>query len=478
MSPDASVLNESLLATAAGGLLGALLAQLGSLKQFSSPFPSTIWGWLAFIFTISQSIGFASNSYTIWEDSILLFFISTFGLLTAASSLRQPKLADRALGVYHSALFTLLGWIASSSRLCREEQMPYCRSTYYASATSSTSAPWQLLIPFAVAFFLPSFIKSYYTSTRSYEGFAPIWVGIALRAGLFAAAVFWTLDAADDGEWFPSIPKGTLKSVRVVIAQTVFALSLAAGITAFGWATPCVSISTTSPPSSSGKVATVTILGYANVHGTHYLLLVITLLLSALLVQKPMGAGSLSLMTLQILSLLEILDVSSPTSTLKSSPVGPTILALLGSYHFFKTGHQATLSSIQWDAAFIPLHSIRYPYSPLLVVLNAFGSHMLAAVAVPLTVLWKSEPKQHPKQLVAKIARSWAWFVAYYAVEGLATVMWAGWLRRHLMLYRIFSPRFMVGAAVLLTLDVVGLLVVWVGTRTTAKSVGEVFGWA
>jgi GPI ethanolamine phosphate transferase 3 subunit O len=477
MSPDASVLNESLLAAAAGGLLGALLAQLGSLKQFSNPFPSTIWGWLALVFTISQSIGFASNSYTIWEDSILLFFISTFGLLKAVSSLRQAKLADRTLGVYHSVLFVLFGWIASFSRLCREEQMPYCRSTYYASATSSTSAPWQLLIPFAAAFFLPSFIKSYYTSTRSYEGFAPAWIGVALRAGLFAAAVFWTLDAADDGEWFPSIPKGALKSIRVFIAQTIFALSLAAGITAFGWATPCISISTTSPPSSSGKAATVTILGYANAFGSHYLLLVIALVLSALLVQKPMGSGSLSLMVLQILSLLEVLDISSPTSTLKSSPIGPIMLALLGSYHFFKTGHQATLSSIQWDAAFIPLHSIRYPYSPLLVILNTFSSHMLAAVSVPLTVLWKADPK-HPRQLVSKLARAWSWFVAYYAVESVATAMWAGWLRRHLMLYRIFSPRFMVGAAVLLTLDVVGLLVVWLGSRTTVRSVAEVFGWA
>jgi GPI ethanolamine phosphate transferase 3 subunit O len=466
-SLDMYVLDDVLLGAAVGGLFGALLAELGSSKQFKSPFPSTTWGWLGLFFTISQSIGFASNSYTIWEDSILLFFITTFGIVAAISSLRHPS---RTLGVYHSAVFVLFGRIASFSRLCREEQIPYCRSTFYASATSSTSAPWQLLIPFAVAFFLPSFVKSYYTSTRSYEGFAPAWVGLALRTGLFAAALFWALDAADDGEWFPSIPKGVLKSIRVAIAQTIFALSLAAGITAFGWATPCVSLSRTSHSPSSGKAATLTVLGYDNAYGTHYLLLVIALLLSALLVQKPMGSGSLSLMILQILSLLEILDISS---ALKDSPIGPIMLGLLGSYHFFKTGHQATLSSIQWDTAFISLHAIRYPHSPLLVVLNTFGSHMLAAVSVPLTVLWKTDPREHPTRLVSKLARAWAWFTAYYAVESLATAMWAGWLRRHLMLYRIFSPRFMVGATVLLTLDVVGLLVVWLGTKISARTVGR-----
>jgi phosphatidylinositol glycan class O len=153
---------------------------------------------------------------------------------------------------------------------------------------------------------------------------------------------------------------------------------------------------------------------------------------------------------------------------------------MLGSYHFFKTGHQAALSSIQWESAFIPLREIRYPWSPLLVVLNTFGSHIMAAIAVPLTVLWKSNhgPKQHPKHLVAKIARAWCWFLIYFAVEGLATAMWAGHLRRHLMLYRIFSPRFMVGATVLLVVDVIGILVVFMGSRATALTVGDVFGWA
>ncbi|KAI9746402.1 MAG: mannose-ethanolamine phosphotransferase gpi13 [Claussenomyces sp. TS43310] len=475
MSPEGSILNEGLFAAAVGGLLGALIAQLGSLKAFRNPMPSGLWSWLAIIFTVSQAIGFASNSYTIWEDSILLFFISTFGLLAAFSCLRQASMVNRALGVYHSALFVLLGWISSFSRLCREEQMPFCRSTYYSSAASSTSAPWQLLIPFLVAVLLPSVIRSYYTSTRSYEGFAPVWIGVTLRGGLFAAAIFWTLDAADDGDWIPSMPKGALKSARVVIAQTVFALALAAGTTAFVWATPCVSISTHKPAEGSTKTkATVTVMGYANVHGTRYALLVFNILLTCLMVQKPMGWLSLSLCTWQILSLLEILDVLQ----LSSRSIGPTMLALLASLHFFKTGHQATLSSIQWESAFVPLHEIRYPYSPVLVALNTFGAHILCAVAVPLTVLWKAEAKQHPRRLVARVARAWATFALYFAVESLATTLWAAHLRRHLMLYRIFNPRFMVAALALLVLDVVGVAIALLGSRVNALGIADVFGWA
>ncbi|TVY26124.1 GPI ethanolamine phosphate transferase [Lachnellula hyalina] len=457
------------------GIVGVFYQELRRRMEFSNPFPRTLWGWLAVIFTITQSIGFASNSYTIWEDSILLFFISTFGVATATSSLRLEKNSERALGVYHSLCFIALGWIASFSKLCREEQMPYCRSTYYASATSSTSAPWQLLIPFLLAALLPSIIKSYYASSRSYEGFAPVWIGWAFRSGLVLSAVFWTLDAADDGEWLPTLPTGLLKNIRIPIAQTVFAVSIVVGTIAFNYAPPCISVRTSATQAPTAKVtspnATVTILGFANTHGTRYFLLLTNILLAVLMVQKPMGAGAIALMAWQILSLLEIIDLNS----LASSPIGPVILALLGSFHFFKTGHQTTLSSIQWESAFIPLHTIRYPYSPLLVALNSFGAQILAAAAVPLIVLWKQKPKK--KGILRSVISALAWHIAYYAVISLATTMWAGHLRRHLMLYRIFCPKFMTAAVVMLVVDVVGIVVALVGVRCNSMAIGEVFGW-
>ena len=473
---EGSILDFAVAGSSIGGVVGVLFIQLKARFGFSNPLPTTLWGWLAAIFTISQSIGFASNSYTIWEDSILLFFITTFGLATAISSLRIERQSDRVLGVYHSAAFVALGWIASSSKLCREEQMPWCRSTYYASANSSTSATWQLLIPFIIAAALPSVIKSYYVSSKSYEGFAPVWISWAFRVGLVMSAIFWTLDAADDGEWLPTLSSATLKSLRIPIAQTVFAVAIGAGSTAFGYAPPCVSISSSAAPTpgsqmTSSSGATVTILGFANTHGSRYFLLVTNVLLAVFMVQKPMGAGAIALMSWQILSLLEILDVNALTS----SPIGPIVLALLGSFHFFKTGHQATLSSIQWETAFIPLRSIRYPWSPLIVALNSFGAQILAVAAVPLVVLWKQKPRK--KGILKSVAAALAWHALYYAVVGLATTMWAGHLRRHLMLYRIFCPKFMTAAAVLLVVDVIGILVALMGVRWNTMSIGEVFGW-
>ncbi|KAL4967345.1 mannose-ethanolamine phosphotransferase GPI13 [Aspergillus stella-maris] len=490
---------SSALLAAIGSIIGGTTAIFGTSRRLSLPLPNSIWGWLAVIFTVSQSIGFASNSYTIWEDEILLFFLCTFGVVAGVSSMRQQTTTDRVLGVYHSIVFVILGRIASFSRLCREEQMPFCRSTYYASSTSSTSAPWQLAIPFLVMLILPTVIKGFYNGSKSYEGAASLWIGIGFRLGLFVTAIFWFLEESDGKEWLP-LSDETLKSIRVFLAQLVLGLAFAAGTTAFVYSKPCVSINVAQnnntkpePPTKRSSAAinteqqlprtTVTILGFGNIHGTRFFFLAINFCLAITLMQKPMGQGATALCLWQILSLLEILDTNALITS--NSAIGPTVLGLLGSFYYFKTGHQAVISSIQWETAFIPLTTVKYPWSPFLVILNTFGAQILAAVAVPLTALWKRPLQLHDKnssakpgiKLLSDVAQAAATYILYFATINLATTMWAGHLRRHLMLYRIFSPRFMLGALVLGVVDVVVMLVSVAGVRWSTLSVGEIFGW-
>lgn len=469
--------DTSLLGLAAGGIGGFAWVFLELQQNFSHPFPQSLWGWLAVVFTLSQSIGFASNSYTIWEDEIMLCFLGTFAFVAFASSIRQEFFIERILGMSQAAGFLVLSRLASLSRLCREEQMPYCRSTYYASTSSSTSAPWQLLVPLITAILLPVVIKTYYQGTRSYQGPATLWVGFALRMGLLGSAIFWVLDAADDNEWL-RISQSSLKMIKIVLARLLLGSAFAVGTTTFVYGNPCINVEVipeTNADTIDGivtKPKSVKVFGYANVHGTRYFLLVTNWLLAIFLLQKPMGGGAIGILTIQILALLEIID----TNDLSKSSIGPVVLGLLGSFHFFKTGHQATLSSIQWESAFVALKTITYPWSPLLVVLNTFGAQILTTVAVPLIALWKQPPKK--PGLLSDVAKALATLLLYYAVLNLATTMWAGWLRRHLMLYRIFSPRFMTAAAVLVTVDLVGILVAIGSLRWNFASIAEVFGWS
>ena len=471
-------LDLSLLGGSLGSLAGYAIA-VGS-QSLSIPLPTSLWSWASVVFTLSQSVGFASNSFTIWEDEILLFFLSTFGVLALLSSLRQRNPMGQVLGSYHSILFLFLSRISSLSRLCREEQMPICRSTFYASATSSTSAIWQLFIPYVVATLLPSILKSYYSGTRSYEGISAFWIGFCFRLGLLGTAVYWTIDAADNGEWFASISPTTLSGMKIHLAQILLGLAFIAGAVIFIWAPLCIQVlqSTTSEPTKS-----IIIFGHANVHGSRYALLYIAWHLGITIVSKPMANGSLAVMGWQLFSLLEILDINglTPTLTQTTPSIASTMVALIASFYYFKTGHTATLSSIQWDVAFLSQSTIRYPWSPLLVMLNHFASFILAAVFIPLVALWKQPAPGNKRPLSSvlnDICSALADFIVYFAVESLATTMWAGHLRRHLMLYRIFNPRFLMGAAVLLIVDVIGIFVgLMFGIWCNIGSVAEVFGW-
>lgn len=479
--PDVPRQHAMIYAAAICGNLGIASAFWNLRRRLLFLLPTSIWGFLSVTFTLLLSVGFAANSFTIWEDEILMYFLSTFGILSALSSFRQPGTIDRVLGVYHSVLFIILTRLSSLSRLCREEQMPYCKSTYYASANSSTSATWQLVLPFVVALLLPTFIRGYYDGTLSYQNSAVMWLGFGLRFGLLLSAAYWTLDAADDGDWYPGYG-GILKMSKTFIAQITLAIAVGIGYPTFTLAKPFLNIeegpshkhkshpSKQIVPSGSNARTSIAILGYGNVHGSRYAVLITIWYLALALVQKPMGAGALALCCWQIFSLLEIVA----TNHLSSSAIGPVILGLLGSFHFFKTGHQATLSSIQWESAFVPLHTIRYPWSPLLVVMNTFGAQILCAVAVPALVLWKQHPKK--KGLLGHVAKAVGTHLLFYAAINLATTMWAGHLRRHLMLYRIFSPRFMMGAMVLLIVDVVSIFIAVGGSRMSFLSVAEVFG--
>ena len=486
--PDISTLDLSLLGAALGSLVG--YASIFPLSSVTSILPTSLWTWASILFTGLQSIGFASNSFTIWEDEISLFFLGTFGVLALISSLRQSIESDRILGTYHSILFLVMSRLASLSRLCREEQIPMCKSTFYASETSSTSATWQLFIPYVVALALPSVLKSYYQGTKSYEGSAAFWVGACFRLGLLGSAVYWTLDAADNGEWFPALSATTMSKTKTTLAQLVLALAFGAGIATFIWAPPCVRVETTNFSSEEMNNMTqktqpksITILGYANVHGSRYALLYTAWHLAASVVSKPMGSGSLALMAWQLFSLLEILDTNglTPSASANLSPIGPAVTALLASFHYFKTGHQATLASLHWDSAFIPFTTVQYPWSPLVVVLNTFAAQILATIFVPLLVLWKQPPPASKKPMLGTlddVSAGLAAFLSHFAVQGLATTMWAGWLRRHLMLFRIFSPRFLMGAVLLLVIDLVGIIfALGIGVWSNVASIAEVFGW-
>lgn len=130
-----------------------------------------------------------------------------------------------------------------------------------------------------------------------------------------------------------------------------------------------------------------------------------------------------------------------------------TMMAFIGIQYFFATGHSYLFSDIQFDAAFVGMDSASIILGGALVVLNTVGAPMLAATALPLF---------RPKYI--KISPYWWLYTAsltFLLVFGSAcasSVIFVSYARRHLMVWRVFCPK-MLFDAVLLIAAAVALLV-------------------
>ena len=122
--------------------------------------------------------------------------------------------------------------------------------------------------------------------------------------------------------------------------------------------------------------------------------------------------------------------------------------------------------------------TLTYPFSPVLVALNTLGPTALAALAAPLLALWNVAPLPHPEavgRVRREAARGALGMMVYHAVLLMGSATCAAWLRRHLMVWKIFAPRFMLAALTVLTVDLAVLVGVGVGVGRVTDRVSRLF---
>ncbi|CAG8492280.1 10526_t:CDS:2 [Paraglomus occultum] len=542
---DFSKLDMMILSMCGGSILGYVMTLIVRIRiNDLMRNMMTRDNFIAFIFLLLHTLSFASNSFTIHEDSIMLFLLQTFGLVTIIQSFRVPVDSVRKRLMIFASLFVLLARISHYSTICREEQMPGCTQTFYASSANSISSPSTLTVLIALAPLIPEIIKWLLNLSKSYGGIAPLWIGWGLRAGLVLSAAYWIMD---DGENTNNTLKN--KSIEInpieyqgskwlknFIVRMAFGLSVVVGNTMWWKAPLCLDLKTvdqalgessgvnqskqeikrkqnnvknnvkkgTADNSKQGKTP-VLILGFGNALGSSYFVFVSTLYLLVVIVQKPMGGIMTSISIIQMLLLLEILDlrrdadelvkevkrlqrdeademnddqknendkiaagsdnVDYPSFSLpphmreqSGHLLSAAMFTLMSMFYFFTTGHQSTISSIQWSTGFIGITETSYIISPILITLNTFGSQILFSAAVPLAALWNLPPKREVPmyQNVMKIV---LYYMLYNSILTLSASFFAAWFRRHLMVWKIFAPRFMLGGLSLVVSDLVVVVI-------------------
>lgn len=429
-------------------------------------------------FIVLHCLIFASNSYVIWEDKMIHFFIMTFGVGTFVSILKNPSITtnEKILGLNHSFTFIFVSRLVSMINLCREEQGGLCKPTFEITW-------WSIVLLHLVSFLLPLMIKSFFKLSNSFHSAGPLWIN-GMKFLLMLNAFYWTFEYVDNLNYF-QIPSTVFKSFKLSIARIVLVISLILANYSWSRGPLCVKIDLSKPappeqtiPASPDDDAPelkpkATILGYGNIYGSSYFLLVINFSIAIMLVSKPLGALSIAGLLIQILSFLEIIDLLN----LRRNLIGPIIFGLLGYQHFFSSGHQATIPSIHWDVGFMTTENIIFPITHLNIFLNTFGSFIIVCLSLPLITLWKIPPTNKPITALSQIITVITSLVTYQTLISLSSFIFTAHFRRHLMVWKVFAPRFMLNGLLLVVINVILIfLSLWFGTGKVLTQVNRIFG--
>lgn len=463
--PKGLPLNWALLLGCGLGIANGILAPIMDrysvfwlILQVKENLVQNGWTYTGMFFIFLHSLIFASNSFIIWEDKIVSFWLTTFGLLAFFKSFQNKEKHKKFIGAYHSLMFMVFTRLVSFISICREEQGDKCVSNFKITK-------WSIAGLYISAILLPIIVKRFYKVSYSYEGPAPVWISVGLRTILLMIAVLWTFEFIENDHYINQVidlPLDVMKSLRLTISRVVLGVSMVAAN--FGWnAGPlCIrveleqhEVETNNLKKNRTKqmkmVKTAKIIGYNNVYGSSYFLFFINILCSVLVVCKPLGGISLFFLVNQLLTLLELVDILN----IRTNLISAVVLCLLGYQHFFTTGHQATLQSIQWEIGFMFTESIMFPITHFGILLNTLGSFILVCVAVPLLTLWKIPPTNKPVALSSKIAENAMTMLIYQTCLTIVTLVTTNNFRRHLMVWKIFAPRFMLNALILFLMNCV-----------------------
>ncbi|KAJ2075835.1 mannose-ethanolamine phosphotransferase gpi13 [Coemansia sp. S155-1] len=457
---------------------GSLCARLCS--------PAALLNTIACVIAIMHGLAFTSNSFTFNEDGIVLHLAQTLTLALVGAALyslmpSSPS-KQRAAGLRAllcGSLLLVLNRVASYSTVCREEQLPGCTPTFYGLPSASISGVPLAVANLAMVWLVPFVVLRVLRRSQSHRAMiAKLWISIGMRISMGMSAVYWLLDSID-GHYSSSVMASGAKSdwsdLRIVLARMAVGIALGGGFAAWYSSPFCLDVVVSTPSAgpatrSSVKVQTsspqhtAVVLGYGNAFGAAYLVFVTVMFCVLYLVQQPMGGIMISLLFIKLLLCIEtfdsLRDALAATSLL---PAQTFLMAILAYLDYFSTGHQFTLVSIQWSTAFIGIREMQLVICGVIVALNTLGSFILASACVPLAVLWNESLgsrvlKLAPESFVARLAGAATLYAGYHAVVATSSAVNAAVFRRHLMVWKIFAPRFMFAVPVFLVSITVVLL--------------------
>jgi GPI ethanolamine phosphate transferase 3 subunit O len=136
----------------------------------------------------------------------------------------------------------------------------------------------------------------------------------------------------------------------------------------------------------------------------------------------------------------------------------PICCALLVLQFFFVTGHEWSLSSLQIEAAFIGFEQFNYWIGATLLSINTFAACIMGTIGLAIMSLSSGRQQEtaEPDAVVAmhRTAANLLLLVGFFATTIMLTAIFVYIERRHLMMWRVFAPKYVFDTMLVLVIDV------------------------
>ena len=170
-------------------------------------------------------------------------------------------------------------------------------------------------------------------------------------------------------------------------------------------------------------------------------LAIFRVLLFVMIVTGPSAASTSVMIVIQCASIRFMMEATGPREV--SSPVMAAIWRLAIRHVFFATNHHCSFNRLHFSAAFVATDTFQFYIAGWSLFMNTFGWEILGSVL--LLVYSRSNTKSNSATTAARRA-VWDWFCFFQWTEILASCISVSMMKRHLMVWAIFAPRFMFAA--------------------------------
>ncbi|KAG2180165.1 hypothetical protein INT43_003954 [Umbelopsis isabellina] len=418
---------------------------------------------LAAAFVHALTLG--SNSYIVFEDSVVRFMISSWCLywLFISVAVSQPSIASalKSLELWCPLLVLIFVRISAMTGLCREEQQPSCsyihsglltfsvKNSVSAHTNLQTIQNW-LLVIYTIGFLfigsvVANFLPKVYTKLCCRQEDKSTTSTKILKM-LYGTSIFATLlryvyvicENASSTEYVVAITEAfilgwlglesnqpthwlrfVIRLFQLYVPWLIYFVSVLLILTAVYGACAAKDMKALNRSAWTSTIGA-------------------SLLLAIL--QRPIG-GMIILCWPLVLQLLT--PNPEGVGCMKTLVARLVIVHFLGEHLFFVSGHQAIITAIHWDTAYIGFEEMHTAANALLVILATLTGFIISWSSALVIVCEALSTKLEWRTRKSIYHGTIMLILLFNFIPTSFSSIFIFILRRHLMTWKIFAPRFL-----------------------------------